>query len=48
MISLTILTGIKGRSIYKKENVRLAAMRAKGLQIEDFDEEEYRRFMEQS
>ena len=48
MVSLAILTGIKGRAIFKKENVRLAAIRAKGLQIEDFDEEEYRRFMEQS
>lgn len=29
MISLAILTYLKGRSIYQKENVRLAAIRAR-------------------
>lgn len=50
MISLTTLTFMKGRSIYIKENARLAAMRAREMRSEEefFDEEEYRRFMEQS
>jgi uncharacterized membrane protein YfcA len=29
MVSLTILTGLKGRSIFKKENLRMAAIRAR-------------------
>ena len=50
MVSLTILTGLKGRSIYQKENMRLAVIRAREMQLsgDEFDEEEYRRFMEQS
>lgn len=52
MISLAILTFLKGRSIYQKENVRLAAIRAREFQQlsggDDLDEEEYQRFMEQS
>lgn len=29
MVSLTILTGLKGKSIFQKENVRVAAIRAR-------------------
>ena len=44
MISLTILTGLKGRQIFQKENLRLAAIKAREMQAsgEEFDDEQYR------
>ena len=50
MLSLAILTCIKGLQIYKKENIRIAAIKAREQQnpFEEFDEEAYRNFMEQS
>ena len=51
MIFLTILTGFKGRQIYMKENIRLAVIKAIELQIpggEDFDEDQFKNYLEQS
>lgn len=44
MISLTLLTGYKGRQIFQKENLRLAAIKAREMQAsgEEYDEEQYR------
>jgi uncharacterized membrane protein YfcA len=42
MISLAVLAGIKGAAIYQKENIRLAAMRARDLPYDEYDEELYR------
>ena len=42
MISLSVLTGLKGAAIYQKENTRLAAMRARDLPYDEYDEELYR------
>ncbi len=48
MISLAILAGLKGASIYKKENIRLAALRRRDLPYDEYDEELYRLQMERS
>ena len=51
MIFLAILTGFKGRQIYKKENIRLAVIKAREMQSpggEDFDEDQFKNYMEQS
>jgi uncharacterized membrane protein YfcA len=42
MISLAVLTGIKGASIYQRENVRLKAIKARELPYNEEDEENYR------
>lgn len=42
MISLAVLAGMKGAAIYQKENIRLAAMRARDLPYDEYDEELYR------
>lgn len=44
MISLTLFTGYKGRQIFQKENLRLAAIKAREMQAsgEEYDEEQYR------
>lgn len=43
MISLAILTGLKGRQIYQKENLRLAAIKAREMRSsgEEFDEDQF-------
>lgn len=48
MISLAILAGLKGGAIYKKENIRLAALRRRDLPYDEYDEEVYRLQMERS
>jgi hypothetical protein len=48
MISLSVLAGLKGAGIYKKENIRLAAMRARDLPYDEYDEEMYRLQVERS
>ncbi len=48
MISLAILAGLKGAAIYKKENIRLAALRRRDLPYDEYDEEVYRLQMERS
>jgi len=42
MISLAVLAGMKGAAIYQKGNIRLAAMRARDLPYDEYDEELYR------
>ena len=46
MVSLTILAGMKGKQIYSKENIRLAAIKA--LPGIESNEEKFRIFMESS
>jgi len=46
MVSLTILAGMKGKQIYSKENIRLAAIKA--LPGIESNEEKFRMFMESS
>jgi hypothetical protein len=48
MISLSVLAGLKGAGIYKKENIRLAAMNVRDLPYDEYDEEMYRMQVERS
>jgi hypothetical protein len=48
MISLSVLAGLKGAGIYKKENIRLAAMKVRDLPYDEYDEEMYRLQVERS
>jgi hypothetical protein len=48
MISLSVLAGLKGAGIYKKENIRLATIRARDLPYDEYDEEMYRLQVERS
>lgn len=50
MISLAILTGIKGKQIFDKENIRIAAIKAHEMHLsgEEIDEEQYKLYMERS
>jgi hypothetical protein len=52
LVTLAILTGMKGRIIYQRENIRLQALeRARAVNNnsgEDIDEEQFHLFMNQS
>lgn len=52
LVTLAILTGMKGRIIYQRENIRLQALeRARAVNNnsgEEIDEEQFRLFMNQS
>jgi len=51
LVTLAILTGMKGRIIYQRENIRLQALeraRAVNNSGEEIDEEQFRLFMNQS